>query len=106
MVNSSPLLRPIVSETCEKTKKVPRKKGQHPAEPEPEREEESADVVMQIIKSIRTVRRTPQEILAAYNNKKSNQTTYRPSRDPLPPVRTCQRICEGFANDIRNISQG
>ena len=69
MVNSAPFLQPIVSETCEKTKKVPGKKRQHPAEPK--REEESANVVMQIIKSIRTVRRTPQEILAAYNSSHS-----------------------------------
>ena len=84
MVNSAPLLQANVSETCEKTKKVPGKKGQRVAEPEQEREESQ---VMQIIESIRTIRRTPQEILAAFNNKKSNQTTYRPSREPLLPAR-------------------
>jgi hypothetical protein len=40
--------------------------------------------VMQIIKSVRSVRRTPQEILAAYNNTESNQTANRPLQE-LPP---------------------
>ena len=83
------LFQPIAPETWEKTKKVTGKKRQHPVEPELEKEERSAITpqVIQIIKSVRTDRRTPQEILAAFNNKKSNQTTYRPSRKPLPPVR-------------------
>jgi hypothetical protein len=68
------------------------KKGQHPAEPDPEKEgkeDEPTNLpqVIQIIKSVRTVRRTPQEILAAFNSKKSNQTTIRSSRESLPSVR-------------------
>ena len=42
--------------------------------------------VMQIIKSVRTARRTPQEILAAFNNEQSNETAYGPSQDPPPPI--------------------
>lgn len=89
MVNAIPLLQPIAPETWEKMKQVPGNKVQHPVAPEPEKEEESANLpqVMQIIKSVRHVPRTPQEILAAFNNKKSKQTTYRPSGKPLPPVR-------------------
>ena len=89
MVNTIPLLQPIASETWEKMKQVPGNKVQHPLEPEPEKEEESANLpqVMQIIKSVRTVPRTPQEILAAFKNKKSKQATYRPSQKPLQPVR-------------------
>jgi len=76
MVNSVPFLQPFASETREN---VPERNGQHRVEPEPEKEEESANLlqVMQIIKSVCTVRHTPQEILAAFNNKKSN-------RRPIP----------------------
>ena len=70
-------------------KQVPGNKEQHPVGLEAEKEEESVNPpqVMQIIKLVRTIPHTPQEILAAFNNKSSKQTTYRPLRKPLPPVR-------------------
>jgi hypothetical protein len=80
-------LRPPVFETQEKKKKAAGMKGQPRPEPEPQEEGPVNSLhVMQIIKSVRTVRRTPQEILAAFNNTKSNQTAYKPPRQPPPPV--------------------
>ena len=41
---------------------------------------------MQIINSVRTTRRTPQEILAAFRNTNSNRSARRPSQEPLPLI--------------------
>ena len=55
-------------------------------EPEPQEEVSmNSQPVMQIIKLIRTARRTPEEILAAFNNEQSNETAYGLSQDP-PPI--------------------
>lgn len=70
-VNPVPLPRRIAPETLERKKRtIGKTKRSHP-EPGPQKEEGSA-FVMQIINSVRTSHHTPQEILAAFNNRNSS----------------------------------